>query len=97
MSIRRRYLVSYDITADKPRARVFKTLMGEGDHVQYSVFLCELTDRELIVLKSKLDATIHQREDQVLFVDLGPAHRPTDRILTTLGRAYAPPVRVVVI
>ncbi|HUT57607.1 MAG TPA: CRISPR-associated endonuclease Cas2, partial [Phycisphaerae bacterium] len=40
--MRRRYLVTYDISDDKRRDLVFKTLRDRGDHVQFSVFLCEL-------------------------------------------------------
>ena len=94
---RRRYLISYDISEDKPRTKVFKTLMGEGDHVQYSVFLCDLSPRELVSLRARLETLIHHTLDQILIVDLGPAHRPPERLLSTLGRAYTPPSRVVVV
>jgi CRISPR-associated protein Cas2 len=44
--MRRVFLVSYDIPDDKRRNRVFKLLTGWGDHVQYSVFCCQLNPRE---------------------------------------------------
>ncbi len=43
--MRRRYLITYDISDDKRRARVFKSLRNRGDHLQFSVFLCELNPR----------------------------------------------------
>ena len=45
--MRNRYLVAYDVSDDKRRTGIFKTLMGNGDHVQFSVFLCDLSDLEL--------------------------------------------------
>jgi CRISPR-associated protein Cas2 len=50
--MRRRYVISYDISDDKRRTRVFELLLGNGDHVQFSVFLADLSQRELIVLPS---------------------------------------------
>lgn len=35
--------VTYDICQDKRLARVHKTMRGFGDHLQYSVFECQLT------------------------------------------------------
>ncbi|MGC4085855.1 MAG: hypothetical protein QM736_27945 [Vicinamibacterales bacterium] len=37
-----------------------------------------------------LDRIIDHREDQVLFVDLGPSEGRGDRAITALGRPYAP-------
>ena len=70
--MRQTYIVCYDICDDKRLRRVFKTLRGWGDHLQYSVFRCELTHRELVELRAELGAIIHHTEDQVLFVDVGP-------------------------
>jgi len=94
---RHRYLVTYDISDDKRRTKVFKTLYDEGDHVQYSVFLCELDRREVIALRTRLDACIHHREDQILFLDIGPTNRLPDTFLWTLGRSYEPPCPVIVV
>lgn len=94
---RRHYLVSYDISDDKRRTRVFKTLHGFGDHAQYSVFFCELSDQELVQLRTKLRTAIHHKEDQVLIVDLGTNARPLDEGIEVLGRGYQPATRVVVV
>lgn len=94
---RRRYLVTYDISDDKRRNRVFKALEGEGDHVQFSVFLCELNAREVIELRTTLTPLIHHWEDQILLLDLGPADRLPDSFLTSIGRSYSPPSRIVVV
>ena len=43
---RKRFLVTYDVSDDKRRTQIFKTLYAYGDHAQYSVFFCELNARE---------------------------------------------------
>lgn len=94
---RRRYLVSYDVADDRRRSRVFRVLEDHGDHLQFSVFLCELTERERVGLRQAVEEAIHHREDQVLVVDLGPADNDAgDRILS-LGRTFEAPVRVLVV
>ncbi|MCA9629712.1 MAG: CRISPR-associated endonuclease Cas2 [Myxococcales bacterium] len=90
---RNRYLVSYDITEDKRRTRLAKSMEGYGDRVQYSVFLCDLNARELVQLRTAIHAIVHQRDDQALIVDLGPADGRADRRVTTIGRPLEPPVR----
>ena len=95
--MRRHFVVTYDISDDKRRTAVFKMLFGYGDHAQYSVFFCELDERELAALRTKLRSAINSREDQVLLVDLGRATRPLEAGLEVLGKAYDPPTRTVVI
>ena len=94
---RNHFLVSYDIADDKRRSKVFTLLRDNGDHVQYSVFFCELNRRELAALKSRLTAEIHQSEDQVLVVDLGPASEPLDSGIDCIGKPYDPTPRVFVV
>lgn len=94
---RRRFLFSYDITDDKRRTAVFEALLDEGDHLQYSVFMCELTPAECIALESRLHAKINAAEDQVLVLDLGPTHRLPDAFLKTLGKPYEPPTRTTIV
>lgn len=90
---RRRYLVAYDISDDRRRGQVFTILEGFGDWAQFSVFFCELTERELVQLRMKLRDEIHGKEDQVMILDLGRATRPLENNLEVLGRGYRPPVR----
>jgi len=95
--MRRRYLIAYDVSDDKRRTSVFKTLMGNGDHVQYSVFLCELNDVELTRLKGSLLETLNHRQDQVIILDVGLAENAVGAVLECVGRAYSPPARVTVV
>jgi CRISPR-associated protein Cas2 len=86
--MRTSYLVCYDICDDKRLRRVFKTMRGYGDHLQYSVFECQLTTTDLVRLRAELSEIIHHIEDQVLFVNLGPAEGRGDRVITALGKPY---------
>ena len=97
--MRRRYLVTYDISDDKRRNNVFKALRDRGDHVQFSVFLCELNPREYALLKGQIQEFVHQREDQVLILDLGLADDILEigQGLDCIGFAYSPPQRVMVV
>ena len=94
---RRHYIVTYDISDDRRRNDVFRILLGQGDHAQYSVFFCELSDRELADLRARLRVCIHAVDDQILIVDLGPAVRPLETGLECLGRAYDPPVKTLIV
>jgi CRISPR-associated protein Cas2 len=97
MTTRRHYIVSYDISDDKRRTRVFDQLEGRGDHAQFSVFFCQLNPRELAELRAELDAIINHDEDQILLVDLGPAHNPLDGGIECLGKTFAVRDRVLVV
>lgn len=41
------YLIAYDISDDKKRAKVMSALLAYGNRVQYSVFEVVLTDSQL--------------------------------------------------
>ncbi|SPE63025.1 CRISPR-associated endoribonuclease Cas2 [Verrucomicrobia bacterium] len=86
--MRTTYLVCYDITDDKRLRRAFKTCRNFGDHLQYSVFECDLNPAERIELEAALSQLINHDEDQVLFVALGPTERRGDRVITALGLPY---------
>ena len=86
--MRTTYLVCYDITEDKRRDRVFKTCKNHGEHLQFSVFECDLNSSELARLQRELLAVILQSEDQILFVSLGPSEGRGDRVIAALGKPY---------
>lgn len=87
--MRSSYLVTYDVADDKRLRLVFRTLRAYGDHLQFSVFECQLTAADLVRLKGELSGIIHHTEDQVLFVYLGPAEGRGDRVITALGKSYS--------
>ena len=83
--MRRHYLVTYDIADAKRLRRVFKTMKGFGAHLQYSVFQCDLPDIDLVRMKAALTDIIHQTEDQVLIIDLGPTESHPIKRMESIG------------
>lgn len=65
------YVVSYDVTDDKRRNRIAKTLLGFGERVQDSVFECLLDAAQMHNLRHRLDKLIKADEDSVRFYNLG--------------------------
>lgn len=88
--MRTTYLVCYDICDEKRLRKVFQTMRNYGDHLQFSVFECQLTPTDLARCRAGLGGIINHREDQVLFVSLGPAEARGDRVITALGKPYSP-------
>lgn len=86
--MRTSYIVCYDICDDKRLRNVFKKMRGYGDHLQLSVFECQFTPEDLVRCRSELGEIIDHREDQVIFVNLGPAEGRGDRVITALGKPY---------
>ncbi len=60
-------MIAYDISDDRRRTKVHKTLSGFGKWTQYSLFECYLTDKELVALRGKLDDLLEPDEDSVRF------------------------------
>lgn len=88
--MRNTFLVRYDISNDLRLRKVHKTMRGFGDHLQYSIFECQFTPTDVVRCRHALSQIIQHKEDQVLFVDLGPVEGRGNRSITALGRAYAP-------
>lgn len=88
--MRNTYLVCYDIADDKRLRKVFKTCRDYGDHLQFSIFECQLTTTDLAKMRNELGDIIHHGDDQVLFVDLGPTDGRGDRVISALGQPYSP-------
>jgi len=94
---RRHYLVTYDIADDRRRSRLFERMMAEGDHAQYSVFFCEMNRAEHAQLRADIRQIIHDRDDQVLLLDLGKATQPLGDGLEVMGSPYDPLTRTLVV
>lgn len=71
------YLLMYDIADPKRLRKVYRSCLGVGDPVQFSVFRCELSKTELLLLRERLWTIIHHTDDRVMVVELGPAHATT--------------------
>ena len=95
--MRHSYVVTYDISDPKRLRRVYKTMLGWGEHLQLSVFQCELNARELVQLRIELDRLIHHDQDQVLIVDIGTVEGRSPDAITSLGRPYVDPERIAVV
>jgi len=94
------YLICYDICGAGPEAvrrlrKVYRVLRGYGEHLQYSVFRCTLSDRQLAQLEGQLEEVIDHSRDQVMIVPLGAASTAASWRMYTLGVPFDAPERVV--
>lgn len=95
--MRQTFIVTYDVCDPKRLRRVFKLMKGYGDHIQLSVFRCELDARELIELRARLGDELNHQEDQVLFVDVGPTEGRGGISIRALGKPYVAPAGIALI
>ena len=73
------YLICYDVGEPKRLRKVYKTLQGAGESLQYSVFRCELSQEERQRLIERLWEILNLAEDRLLVANLGLAEsRGTD-------------------
>jgi len=80
------YLVTYDISSPRRLRKVYETLQGFGEHVQLSVFRCDLVPTRLVGMRMALNAIIHHEQDQVLVIRLGPSGEKALSRFEVLGR-----------
>ncbi len=90
------YFISYDIRDRRRWARVFKTMKGYGEWMQFSVFQCRLNKMRLLKLESALNDIVKHDEDHVLIADLGPADEVKVKV-HSIGLSFAPAVHESVI
>ena len=84
--MRRLYLVTYDICEPRRLRKVFKTMQGFGEHLQLSVFQCDLTAIDRIEMQAALEEIIDRDQDKVLMIDLGPTDPFPVKNIHTLGK-----------
>lgn len=64
-------LISYDIPDDRRRLKVARSLLDFGGHrVQYSVFECYITPRNLQGLQQRLGRVVDLEQDSIRFYSL---------------------------
>ena len=85
--MRIRYIVSYDVCDPKRLRRVHRTMRGFGDALQYSVFRCDLSESERVLLIEALTPLLNHREDKVMLINLGPTDGRGQESIETIGRA----------
>lgn len=88
--MRHRYIVTYDVSDDKRLRRVYRKMNGYGDPLQYSVFSCDLSAKERVLLEESLTAILNLKEDRVLIIDVGPVEGRGSGVVRTLGRQAMP-------
>lgn len=59
------YVVTYDVADNRRRTKVHQVLTGFGSWVQYSVFECHLTKKELLLLRTKLSRHLDPKQDNL--------------------------------
>ena len=95
--MRNRYLVCYDVSDAKRLARTYKKMNGFGEPAQYSVFICDLSPKERVLLEAALTEILNLKEDRVLIVDMGPSEGRGSESVTILGNAREMPRRSAVV
>lgn len=70
---RRRYLIAYDIREDRRLRSIATCMEGYGERIQYSVFICDLSDQEVVLMRGDVEARMKTSEDSVMIIDLGRA------------------------
>ena len=85
--MRHEFLVSYDISDAKRLRKVFKTMRGFGNPVQYSVFFCTLSKAECLILQTKLLDIINVTEDRVMVVNIGLGSNAIEKSVKFLGKS----------
>jgi len=87
--MRHRYIIAYDIADPKRLNRVFRKMQGFGDPVQYSVFCCDLSRQEKVIMQLALIELINRREDRIILVDVGPIDGRGSDSIESVGRAIS--------
>jgi CRISPR-associated protein Cas2 len=92
-SRRQTYLCTYDVADDKRRTRLFNLLKDHGEHVQYSVFLCELSPMERANMVGQTTEFLHNEQDQFLIIRVGPECLDWTNHLACVGKGWTPEIR----
>jgi CRISPR-associated protein Cas2 len=64
------YVIAYDVSSDRRRTKLHKTLSGFGRWTQYSLFECYLSEKEYLQLRARLDKILEESCDSVRFYPL---------------------------
>lgn len=91
--MRNRYIVAYDVSDGKRLRRTFRKMNGFGDALQYSVFSCDLSEKERVLMEEALTGIIDHKQDRVIIVDVGPCEGRGADVVRTLGRQIKPKQR----
>src|SRR5882724_2812146 len=84
--MRTRFIVCYDICDPRRLRRVHRTMRGFGEPLQYSVFCCDMSPSEYVLLVEAMTPIINHREDQIMLIRLGPVDGRGSESVETIGR-----------
>ena len=82
------YWVCYDICDDKRLRKVFQTMRGYGDHLQYSVFECQLTAMDLVKCRSGAGGDYQPCPGSGAVRGSWSGGRPRRPVIMALGKPY---------
>ncbi len=88
--MRNRSFVAYDVMEPARLIRTYKKMLGYGDRVQYSVFICSLIAQELVMMRGDLEGILNLKEDRVIIINTGPANASHGKNIITLGTQISP-------
>lgn len=57
----------------RPVRAVARCMEGYGTRIQYSVFICDLSEQEKFAMRGDIETVMKQSEDSVMIIDLGAA------------------------
>lgn len=66
------HLLAYDIACPKRLRKVHRVMKENGVPLQYSVFMLQMTNRQLNALLDELRRIINEREDDIRVYPLAP-------------------------
>lgn len=88
-------LISYDIPDNKRRLKIANTLLDfGGERVQYSVFECHITERNLGRLQTRLGKVMDKEEDSIRFYPLCEVCKPKVVLLGIAKPTEEPGLRI---
>lgn len=60
-------VISYDIEDNRRRGKVCNEIKNYGEHIQYSVFECDISKIQIKKLKMDLNKIINKRQDSIRY------------------------------
>ena len=89
-TLRHRFIVCYDVRDPKRLRRTHQTMLGYGDPLQYSVFVCDLSAMERLLMERALQDACSLPDDVVHIIDIGPARGRALTRIRSLGGVPLP-------
>ena len=84
--MRNKIIVAYDVSDPERLRKMHGKMLGFGYQLQYSVFICELSAAERVLMVASLSEIIDSGEDRVMLADLGPVGKVSSSRVKFLGK-----------